>query len=208
MSYEGFSQLLCKNGHLHEEDSNVAYSETPSAGCPVCAESFVWRHDVDQTNGYSEDHPSTCRAELTEIGYEDVWHKDHYGNRYAVKRLRFEPTDKTLWVDIAEERRRQVIRIATQKAAQRWSVGWFSEEDNDYYLLYIDTSNEIGSLEKIKLGEVNDRKEHQAFFRQQSDATDFLARHGDWILRTFKQEILSGQGAIRVFYTMDPDYVW
>jgi hypothetical protein len=81
MSYEGHTQLICANGHHHTYD---AYDDGESA-CPTCGGAWTHRHDVDVTNGYDETHPSTCNAPVIEIGFTDVWHEDHYGNRYAIK---------------------------------------------------------------------------------------------------------------------------
>lgn len=48
MSYEGFAQVLCVAGHLHHYDS---YEFTMDGAHCFCGEPFVFRHDVDQTNG-------------------------------------------------------------------------------------------------------------------------------------------------------------
>ena len=45
MSFEGYHQKLCKNGHLSCPD---VYSDIDE--CPVCLEPFVWTKIVDQTN--------------------------------------------------------------------------------------------------------------------------------------------------------------
>ena len=47
MSYEGYEQFLCKNGHEIHRD---AYAFKPEA-CPYCGEPFVWVFGVNQTNG-------------------------------------------------------------------------------------------------------------------------------------------------------------
>ncbi len=59
MSFEGYRQLLCKNGHLNTQD--VYYGGNT---CYVCGEKFVWRKTVDQTNGTDENDPNTYPAEL------------------------------------------------------------------------------------------------------------------------------------------------
>ena len=46
MSYEGFTQVLCANGHLREFDC----WNSPMMFCPCCGKPFVWRHEVDETN--------------------------------------------------------------------------------------------------------------------------------------------------------------
>lgn len=51
MSYEGYSQFLCKRGHAWDEDCNQA---SPESKCPTCGEPFIWENMVDQTNGSYE----------------------------------------------------------------------------------------------------------------------------------------------------------
>ncbi len=47
MSYEGYVQALCKNGHLIHYD---CYEGEPKC-CFICKEKFVWHNHVDITNG-------------------------------------------------------------------------------------------------------------------------------------------------------------
>ena len=49
MSYEGTVQRLCKNGHLEEVN---CYNDSSKDRCEYCNELFVYRHGIDQTNGY------------------------------------------------------------------------------------------------------------------------------------------------------------
>ena len=51
MSYEGYEQYLCSNGHLHEEDAHVTIWSDPLMVCSICHEPFVWKNSVDETNG-------------------------------------------------------------------------------------------------------------------------------------------------------------
>lgn len=46
MSYEGYEQCICKNGHYFERD---AYQD--DRPCPDCDEEAAWFNGVDQTNG-------------------------------------------------------------------------------------------------------------------------------------------------------------
>ena len=50
MSYEGYSQYICKNGHYWTCDVNVDDNI-----CPICKEKYVWFNDVDETNGSHDD---------------------------------------------------------------------------------------------------------------------------------------------------------
>lgn len=49
MSYEGYSQIICSNGHYYEADC-YAYNDP----CPVCLAAPAWNNPVDQTNGADE----------------------------------------------------------------------------------------------------------------------------------------------------------
>lgn len=53
MSYEGYTQALCANGH---EQTVQQYDDR--ATCDLCSAKIVWRHEVDVTNGCYCDGPS------------------------------------------------------------------------------------------------------------------------------------------------------
>lgn len=86
MSYEGYTQYLCSNGHTWKLDAGE-FLEPSSIkfNCPKCGAKPTHYADVDETNGFVEDDPSTFDAPLTVIRQEDEWHTDHYGNRYAIR---------------------------------------------------------------------------------------------------------------------------
>lgn len=48
MSYEGYEQYICANGHYSEADAYCS----PSL-CPVCGSETGWHNRVDETNGDS-----------------------------------------------------------------------------------------------------------------------------------------------------------
>lgn len=96
MSYEGYTERLCINGHYSAHD---VYCDGPTK-CPHCGGAYRYSHGVDQTNGYDEDCEYSCGAPKREIGHEDVWHEDHLGNRYATKLLRYEPLGDGIWVKV------------------------------------------------------------------------------------------------------------
>jgi hypothetical protein len=52
MSYEGYEQHLCENGHYYTRDADYSYGE-PSP-CPYCNAKCAWINCVDQTNGPSQ----------------------------------------------------------------------------------------------------------------------------------------------------------
>lgn len=58
MSYEGYEQLICENGHEFSIDAyETMYSDNPYAEikCPVCEGKVVWWNAVDLTNGSWDD---------------------------------------------------------------------------------------------------------------------------------------------------------
>lgn len=55
MSYEGYSQFLCKEGHYWEVDCYNMPFDKSLVGCPVCFTPAVWENMVDTTNGSFED---------------------------------------------------------------------------------------------------------------------------------------------------------
>ncbi len=58
MSYEGYSQLLCKKGHNWNLDCNEMpqeYEEERDTLCPICGEKSIWENMVNTTNGSWDD---------------------------------------------------------------------------------------------------------------------------------------------------------
>ena len=83
MSFEGFDQLLCDNGHLREFDIYLAPDLNNEGNrCPNCAAVFVWRHTVDETNGYVLDDPSTHRHPL-EVATEQETKQCNLGHSHV-----------------------------------------------------------------------------------------------------------------------------
>ena len=54
MSYEGYSQFWCKNGHYWTVDCNLLYGEE-NQRCPICNEEEVKENMVNVTNGSFDD---------------------------------------------------------------------------------------------------------------------------------------------------------
>lgn len=95
MSFEGYTVLLCAEGHRSVKNAYWGEEEEENV-CKVdnCGEPFVWFQTVDETNGYDPNDPRTYKKELEVIGFDDVWNMDHYGNKYAVKILKYRrPSD-------------------------------------------------------------------------------------------------------------------
>ena len=95
MSYEGVEQFICPAGHFYEIDSRALMYGDAVCECPVCTATPVWVCSVNYTNGYYEEGPQTYSGPRQEIGFEDDWKVDHYGNKYAVKILLFKPVLET-----------------------------------------------------------------------------------------------------------------
>jgi predicted RNA-binding Zn-ribbon protein involved in translation (DUF1610 family) len=57
MSYQGYVQVLCKNGHYRKFDAYndptdfFEWENKKPWTCPDCGEKMVWSNNVDQTNG-------------------------------------------------------------------------------------------------------------------------------------------------------------
>jgi len=52
MSFEGYAQILCKNGHYSNCDIYDPIQPTDKEWeCTICGEKCAWTHIVDTTNG-------------------------------------------------------------------------------------------------------------------------------------------------------------
>lgn len=50
MSYEGYEEHLCKNGHRFSIPCQYAFGDMEEVKCQFCNEHSVWFNAVDQTN--------------------------------------------------------------------------------------------------------------------------------------------------------------
>lgn len=50
MSYEGYEQLVCENGHYWELDAHLSSGTLKENKCPHCKGDAAWSNAVDQTN--------------------------------------------------------------------------------------------------------------------------------------------------------------
>ena len=91
MSYEGYEEYICEKGHYWIVDCYGSARDVEK--CRVCQSKVKYWHAVDVTNGTDYNDPSTYAASIKELGFEDSWHTDHYGNRYATKMPVYEPDD-------------------------------------------------------------------------------------------------------------------
>lgn len=100
MSYEGYIQLICPQGHHWTIDAMEEYGGTVSPRlCPMCEAKATWLCDVDVTNGTDPEYPESMPAHVKELPSEDRWHVDHYGNKYATLVRRVEPNDPR-WIKL------------------------------------------------------------------------------------------------------------
>lgn len=99
MSYEGYEEYICLQGHYWSEDAYAYYGrdEEERPKCPHCQSQPCFHHAVDQTNGMIEDEPGTLPAPTEETGFEDDWQQDHYGNKYAVRIPLVKPAEGSTW---------------------------------------------------------------------------------------------------------------
>lgn len=93
MSYEGYEEYICSNGHYNTENN---FSDNKIC---TCGANYLWFHVVDQTNGYDPDDVNTYAAEVVEIGWDDIRNTDHYGNVYYTKHLKYKP-DSPEWLNL------------------------------------------------------------------------------------------------------------
>lgn len=54
MSFEGFYQMLCENGHSMHEDV-YGFDEPENKLCSICGKKVAWWNLVDTTNGSWDD---------------------------------------------------------------------------------------------------------------------------------------------------------
>lgn len=55
MSYEGYSQFLCKKGHYWTLDAYETMWDDKKQKCPICKKEEVWKNMVNVTNGSWDD---------------------------------------------------------------------------------------------------------------------------------------------------------
>ena len=89
MSYEGYVQYICEDGHYTVTDAYEVFYD--NCNCGKC---MKWHCSVDVTNGYEESCPETKPGLMEKIGWNDRWHFDHYGTKYVVKVPLYKPVNK------------------------------------------------------------------------------------------------------------------
>ena len=84
MSFEGFDQVLCKAGHLSEFNCWDTVELFDNTDRCTCGEPYVWRHVVDQTNGYDESSEWTSRKKLETVTQSE-YTTCNLGHRHCTK---------------------------------------------------------------------------------------------------------------------------
>jgi hypothetical protein len=76
MSFEGYYQLICENGHYQTEDVNHFQEHIHTLRCDACCAPFAWNNIVDDTNcdsyGYVKIddfvmHPGSCTTKTERV---------------------------------------------------------------------------------------------------------------------------------------------
>ena len=89
MSYEGYEQFICEDGHYTVMGPH--YFDIPACDC---GKRMKWNCSVDITNGFEEDAPWSKPGIFEEVDWIDQWKVDHYGNRYAEQTCLYIPINK------------------------------------------------------------------------------------------------------------------
>lgn len=97
MSFEGFYECLCENGHYHQVNTShewfYFYEGTSPFICNFCKAKCAFTHLCDVTNGFGKDYPQSLPASKEEIGFDDEPAQDHHGNKYFIKHSKYQPVN-------------------------------------------------------------------------------------------------------------------
>lgn len=93
MGYSGIIEYLDEDGfYWYHDEPHTGFNRNPEKLNPN-GKVPVWHRIIHTTNGMDEDEPSTYWGDKTSIGMKDVWHVDHYGNKYATQQMLCERQD-------------------------------------------------------------------------------------------------------------------
>lgn len=151
MGYQGEEEFLCEQGHHHvinaaffsyggwPQDATCKHDEQGELRCNHCGGAMTWTHSIDYTNGSEPDQPDTNPAPLEEVGFTNVWHKDHLENGYATKLFIYKPSENSGWKLISEIRAEQEREEAEHKAKTRYYIQYQTHNPSgtfrDFYAL-------------------------------------------------------------------------
>ena len=97
MGYSGYKEYLCEHGHHLVND--CMDEEIIGKQCILCAmqnrQSIIkYWHSVDTTNGHEPENNYTYPARKMQIGTENSWKEDGFGNKYAETIEMYKPDDE------------------------------------------------------------------------------------------------------------------
>ncbi len=124
MSYEGYDQCLCKNGHLSEFDCSASYYDEDDRKCPNCGEEIVFTNSVDQTNGeyygkildltWLHLQISPAKEEVCNLGHTHVMEEARYRvpTKEELNRFRmWYDSGSNTWKEVVEYYRRYLEEL-------------------------------------------------------------------------------------------------
>lgn len=91
MSFEGYYQVICENGHVESGVDLHSLTSQSVCGYNKCRKRIQWYHLVDITNGYDSKFLDTSDAALKSIEHDEDWSLDIYGNVFCKVTERYEP---------------------------------------------------------------------------------------------------------------------
>ena len=96
MSYEGYEEYICPNGHYWAEDAlNLVHASKNEVQkfttCRICNQYAQYECSVDQTNGVELENPWTLSGPKSEIGFQEQECRDHRGNVFYQKIPLYKP---------------------------------------------------------------------------------------------------------------------
>lgn len=74
MSWEGYAQMLCKNGHLREHDEGFCYAD--HSKCPSCDAEVIGFAIIDTTNGCDQANQTVYDSSMDAYESSDGIHHE------------------------------------------------------------------------------------------------------------------------------------
>ena len=199
MSYEGYSQLLCKNGHNWEVDCNdmpQEYEEPRDELCPKCNEPAIWENTVNITNGsFDEDGERIDGFVELEVEGEISGDCSCCGEKHICQRIYKIPKDETVEVEVINSDVKK-CKFCGEADAVKSIIN-----PNDFGEFLWDVCEECGNYIKKKTEEhfkeyIKARKEE--LFNDTKEPSDIVG-HGDSLSRSAEDDRLAEMSIKGVF---------